>query len=440
MPAVVAIVGRQNVGKSSLLNAYIGKRVAIVHEHPGITRDRLGVQTRAGSRAIELVDTGGLAPIQADDLYEDVRRQVDFALARAALVLFVVDVQAGATPGDLEVARLLRKSKTPVILVANKADHAGWDRQIGELHSLGFGEPVAVSAAHRRGFDVLREDIEHRLPEGGEEAEVGSLRVAVIGRRNVGKSTFVNALAGEERVIVNERPGTTRDAVDIELRRGDRSFTLTDTAGLRKRGKMDSAAEFLGISRTQERLRQAKVVIFMLDATDTVSTLDRRIARQIREEGKICVVAMNKWDRVEKKGAARKYQEMLEKRLPLLKFAPVCFLSARQGLNVWETLEMAATLVDRGARRVATPALNRAIRDVVTGRPPPPRGTRRGKFFYAVHAGVSPPSFKLFVSDPNLFKADYRIFLENKLREDLQFEGLPLTLEFSTRGGAKRGR
>jgi GTP-binding protein len=432
---VVAIVGRQNVGKSSLLNALVGRRLAIVHPHPGITRDRVGAIARLGGRPVELVDTGGLAPVRPEPLFEDVRRQVTYALERAALVLFVVDAQEGLTPGDEEVARLLRRRDGDVVLVANKVDHAGLEAGCSEFYRLGFGDPVAVSAAHRRGTDMLRELVARRLGDAPAESPATPVRVTIVGRRNVGKSTFVNALAGEERVIVDEKPGTTRDAVDVWLRRGERTYVITDTAGLRRRGRMDSPAEFLGSVRAQERLRDASAVVFMLDATEKVTALDRRIARQIHEERKVCVFALNKWDRVTRPATPKKFVAYLAKTLPLLSFAPVCCVSAKEGLNVWETLELAGTLVRRAATRIPTPQLNRRIRELLEARTSP------GKFLYAAQTGQSPPAFRLFVNDPRLFKPEYRADLEHRMREALGLDDLPMRLDFVRRArSTSRGR
>ena len=438
---IVAIVGRQNVGKSSLLNSLIGRRLAIVHQAPGVTRDRFGVMARMGARRVELVDTGGLAPLVEEEIFEDVRRQVEYAIERAAVVLFVVDILGGLNAGDQEVAHLLRRCPAKVLLVANKSDHAGLDRQNAELYRLGFGDPLPVSAAHRRGMDVLRETIEAHLPEGDEgPAPKDPVRVTIIGRRNVGKSTFVNSLVGEERVIVSERPGMTRDSVDIVLNRGERTFVITDTAGLRRRGKMDSAAEFFGTVRALARLAEATAVIFMLDAQEKVTAMDRRIARQIHEERKICVVTLNKWDRIGKRATLEQFVEYLGKTLPVMEFAPVACISAREGLNTWETMDLVAELVERGSVRIPTPELNRAVRAVIEDRPPPAKGARGGKFFYATQTGGVPPSFRLFVNDPSAFRTDYRTFLEGRLREALPFEDLPLRLEFTRRRGKKAAK
>lgn len=440
MPPVVVIAGRQNVGKSSLFNALVGRRQAIVHQHAGVTRDRVGALAKFNGRVVELVDTGGLAAITEDELQPDVEKQARFAIASADLVLFVVDIRDGVTSGDREVAAIVRRRKGPTVLVANKSDNLPMDAQTGELFALGFGEPVAVSAAQRRNLDTLKERVLELVDAPEADAMGAPVRVSILGRRNVGKSTFVNTVAGEQRVIVSEKPGTTRDAVDVVLVRENLTVILTDTAGLRKRGKMDSPAELFGMMRAKASIERADAVVFMLDASDKVGALDRRIAEMIDEAKKPVAIVLNKWDLARGKAHPQDYVKYLGTTMPLLTWAPVICASAKEGFNAWATLELCARLVERSSQKFGTGPVNRVFRTIFESRPPPMLGTRAPKFYYAAQTGTRPVGFRVFVNRPTWFQPEYRRYVENRLRDALPVADVPIRLEFRGRRAPRKGR
>jgi GTP-binding protein len=431
---VMAIVGRQNVGKSSLLNALAGRRLSIVDPMPGVTRDRVSAIITHRGTAFELVDTGGIGLKPGDPFYEEVERQIEKAIADSEIVIFLVDIQAGCTRLDKEIAARFRDKK--VVLVANKADNFDLEKGVTEFFELGFGEAVGVAAAHMRNIAELKDRLASMvppvpIPERG-------LRIAVVGKRNVGKSTFVNALAGEERVIVSEKPGTTRDAVDVQIEKDGRRHVLVDTAGLRKRQKAEDSVEIFSQARTDEAIGRADVVVFMIDTMEKVTEIDKRIGRQIEEEKKPVVVVLNKYDLVPKKHSPDEFVEYIGKTLPVLKYAPLSMISAKNGDRVWEVIEICDELHAQSGARVSTPEMNRALEAAVLARSPSGRGPHAARVYYVTQRGIHPPRFIVFVNDPRAFAGDYIRYLENKLREFLPFHEVPIRLEFRRKTKVKR--
>lgn len=432
---VIAIVGRQNVGKSSLLNAMAGRRISIVDPKPGVTRDRVSAVVELDGAAFELVDTAGIGLEREDRFFESVERQIRFAIDRADLVLFVVDAIHGVTARDKEVAARLRRAGKTVLLVANKSDHPGVDARLPEMAELGFGDPFGVSCAHRRFIGELVEEVLRRLP--GARAEKAPPRIAVVGKRNVGKSTLVNALAGEERVVVSETPGTTRDAVDVHIRKGKHEYILIDTAGLRKRGKAEDTVEIFSQVRTAEAIGRADAVILMIDVTEKITEVDKRIAGQIEDRKKPCVIVLNKWDRVPKGHAPGEFEEYIDKTMPVLSYAPVMMISALKGDRIWEVFKVAGDLVHQASIQLSTADVNRVIRRAQAERSPGTRGTKEPKIFYATQTRTAPPAFVVFVNDPANFTPDYRRFLENKMRQYLPIKEVPIRLTLKKRAPAR---
>ncbi len=426
---VVAIVGRQNVGKSSLLNAMSGRRISIVDPMPGVTRDSVNVIVAHRGTAFELVDTGGIGLSKHDPFHDEIERQIERAIAEAEVILFLVDVQESLTPLDREAAGRFRGKK--IIIVANKADNTELERGTSEFFDLGMGEAFPVAAAHRRNIRELLDRVAALLPPA--PLPERGLRVAVVGKRNVGKSTFVNALAGEERVIVGERPGTTRDAVDVAIERDGRRYVLVDTAGLRRKQKVEDSVEFFSRVRAEEAIARADAVVFMIDAMMKVTEEDKRIGARIEEEKKPCSVVLNKFDLVPKDRSPDEFAAYLEKTLPVLRYAPLSMVSATRGERVWEALEICGELHAQAGVRVPTPELNRALEAAVRTRSPSGRGPRAARLYYATQRGIHPPRFLVFVNEPRAFAPDYVRYLENKLREFLPFREVPIRLELRGR-------
>jgi GTP-binding protein len=426
---VVAIVGRQNVGKSSLLNAMAGRRLSIVDPLPGTTRDRVNAILSHGGAAFELVDTGGVGLAPGDPFYEEVERQIERAIADAEVVLFVVDVQAGPTPMDREAASRFRGKKA--ILVANKADNPEMERRATDFFELGLGEPFPAAATHRRNVRELLDRVAEMLPQAPAPEE--GLRIAVVGKRNVGKSTFVNALAGEECVIVSEMPGTTRDAVDVVIERDGRRYLLVDTAGIRKKQKIENSVELFSRVRTDEAIDRADVVVFMIDTMERVTEVDKRIAASIEREKKPCVVVLNKYDLVPAGHSPEEFATYVTRALPLLRYAPLSMVSARKGERVWEVMEICRELHAQAGVRIPTPQVNRALEAAVRLRSPAGRRPRAARIYYATQKAARPPRFIVFVNDPRSFAPDYVRYLEEKIREFLPFREVPISLELRGR-------
>lgn len=427
---IVAIVGRPNVGKSSLLNCLAGRRISIVDPTAGVTRDRVSAIVETNNVWFELVDTGGYGIEDCDDLTEEIEAQIKYAVQQAGLVLFVVDVRAGVVPLDVEVAKLLRGSDRRVILIANKADDRVHEPGAAEFHRLGFGAPVCISALQGRGKTDLLEMMVSLLDtrEAEEPAEV-AMKLAIVGRRNVGKSTLVNALAEAPRTIVSEVPGTTRDAVDVEFERNGRRFIGIDTAGLRKRAKVADNVEFYAYSRAIRSIRQADVVLFLIDSTVPVGQVDKALAHKIVELFTPCVLVVNKWDLAKARAVTGDYGEYLGKVLPEIDFAPISFMTAKDQRNVQSTIDLAENLFGQASTRVPTTRLNEFLQEILVLRGPSARrGMRRPKMYFATQIGVAPPTIMISVNDPVLFGDEYHRFLLNRFRERLPYPEVPIRL------------
>lgn len=441
---LVSIVGRPNVGKSSLLNALYRRPVAIVDETPGTTRDRVEVTVRHRRRWFRLSDTGGMGIVDRDDLVADVDRQIDVAIAEADLVLLVTDVRAGVTPLDLEVARKLRGLGKNVVLVVNKCDTARQELQTGEFWSLGFGEPLAVSAKEGFGRPELLGRIVAELPRTGTDVrKAAAVKVAVVGKRNVGKSTLVNRLVGSERLITSSVPGTTRDAVDVPFECGGRHYVAIDTAGLRKRPGVHENVDFYSAVRTDRSIRRADVVLLMLDASTDISRTDKKLASTVEGEYRPVIIVVNKWDLA----AARKvepeaYHAYIGKLLPGLAYAPIAFVSATEGFNIEPTMALVDRLHRQARTRVPTAEVNRVITAAVTRRHPPRKRNRTAKVFYATQTDVAPPTVVVFTNDASLFDRRYLHYLAGALRTELPYAEVPVRIELRTRerSPSKRAR
>ncbi len=433
---VVAIVGRPNVGKSSLLNCLSGRRIAIVDATPGVTRDRISAPCALDEdRWVELVDTGGLGMDEADNLAEHVAGQIDYAVRAAEVILFVVDAREGLTPLDRKVADMLRRQDKPVVLLANKADKPGVALETGELHKLGFGEPLVVSATHRLGRDDILRAVADRLagrPPAAPPQAV--MKLAVIGKRNAGKSTFINALAGGPRVIVSQTPGTTRDSVDVNVEMDGRTFVLIDTAGVRKKRKIADSVEFYSIARTNRSVRRADVAAFLIDASLPVSRVDKNFAGLIAGQFKPVVLVVNKWDIAAGKAEPEQYADYLRKTFPQFDYAPVSLAAAVDGTNVRRTVELAEQLYEQANSRVPTARLNQAIEEIMAShRPPRGKGKKSAKIYYASQVSTAPPTIVCFVNDLACFTQSYRRFILNRLREYVPFAEIPIRLLFRPR-------
>jgi GTP-binding protein len=437
---IVAIVGRPNVGKSTLFNRLVGERRAIVEDEPGTTRDRVYGTTDWGGVEFTLVDTGGL---QADreieastvaQIAHHTREQAHLAIGEADVIVFMVDVKSGVTAGDYEVADLLRRADKPTILVANKADSASRRDAALEFYELGLGDPMPVSSYHGSGTGDLLDRIVEALPEVEEEEEVQGPAVAIVGRPNVGKSRLLNALLGQERSIVSDIPGTTRDSLDTVLTWAGQPITLIDTAGIRRRGRVDRGIEQYSVLRSMRAIDRADVVLLVIDATEGFTAQDLHIAGYIEEQKKGVVVVVNKWDLIEKDSSTmEEYREQARRQLNFMPYAPLVFVSAKFGQRVQQVLDAALAVVAERRKRVPTAALNKMLKEAVAAHPPSSKPGKWLKLFYATQADVSPPTFIVFTNDPEQVHFSYRRYLENRLREAFGFAGTAVRLSFRGR-------
>jgi GTP-binding protein len=440
--ATVAIVGRPNVGKSTLFNRIVGRRDAIVSEQPGVTRDRHFSPASWRGKHFWLVDTGGWVPGKGDAITEAIRRHVERAIAEADLVLFVVDCREGLQPVDQEIAQILRPYGDRVILVANKADELPDTTAHHAFHSLGLGEPIPVSAASGKGSGDLLDLVASRLPELSAPQDPGAINVAVVGRPNVGKSSIVNRLLGEERSIVTPEPGTTRDAIDSLLRYQGRALNFIDTAGLRRRSKVIDEIEFYSTLRTERAIERADVCVLVVDATLGFQSQDLRIARRALEQGCGLVVAVNKWDLIADKdaGTAARGERAIKERAPELQAIPFVYVSALTGLRVRKILDLVLSVAEQRERRVATAEVNRLLRELVERNQPPQKGGREIKLLYASQIGVAPPTFAVVTNRPDDIPESYRRYLLRGFREAWGFAGVPIRIRFKKKRskGARR--
>lgn len=428
---IVAIVGRPNVGKSTLFNRIVGQRIAIVEDKPGITRDRLFGDAEWNGKSFSIIDTGGIE-ISEDQIMNSVRAQAELAIEEADVILFMTDVKAGLTAPDQEVADLLYRSNKPVVLVVNKVDN--WNREEGiyDFYNLGFGTPFPISGSHGTGIGDLLDELVHHLPELPEEVhDEDVIRVSLIGRPNVGKSSLVNALLGEERVIVSDIAGTTRDAIDTPFEMDGQRYILVDTAGMRKRGKVYEAAEKYSVMRAMRAIERSDVVLIVIDAHDGIVEQDKHIAGYAHEAGKASIFVVNKWDKIEKDDKTmHRFTQKVRDEFQFMTYAPVKFTSALTKSRVNQLLPVVQHVADQHAMRVQTHVLNDVVSDAVAMNPPPTDKGKRLKINYATQVSVRPPKFVFFVNDPGLVHFTYKRYLENKIRDAFVFEGSPLLLFF----------
>lgn len=430
----VAIIGRPNVGKSSLFNWLARRRLAITDDQAGVTRDRMTTLIETDDRFFELIDTGGMGIEDVDDLTADVVRQIELAINSADVILLVVDVQSGLMPLDEEVVQRLRGVERPVILVANKADQQHQDVLADEFHKLGRGHLIQVSTTQNRNRNELMELIVDRLPEpNAETTEEPQMKLTIVGRRNVGKSTFVNTLVETERMIVSEVPGTTRDSVDVHFQMDGQTFIAIDTPGLRKRKSQKTDIEFYGLHRAQRSIRRADVVLMFFDAAETVSKVDKQLLGYVMENYKPVIFVINKWDLMHGAVTTDRWVRYLRDQFPTLAYAPIAFITGETGKNVKALLNHSTMLFKQARARVTTGQLNRIIHAAVDAHQPPPYQNRRAKIFYATQVSAEPPTIVLMCNEPKGFTNDYQRYLIGVLRDHLPYGEVPIKLYLQQR-------
>ncbi|GAB1544988.1 ribosome biogenesis GTPase Der [Scytonema sp. NUACC21] len=428
---IVAIIGRPNVGKSTLVNRLAGEQSAIVHDEPGVTRDRTYKPAYWRDREFSVVDTGGLVFNDDTEFLPLIRQQAMAALTEASAAIFVVDGQTGPTPSDEEIAEWLRQQPVPVLLTVNKCESPEQGLiQAAEFWELGLGEPFAISAIHGSGTGDLLDALMAYLPETKDIPEVNEIKVAIVGRPNVGKSSMLNALVGEQRAIVSPISGTTRDAIDTVIERNGQTYRVIDTAGIRKKKNVEYGPEFFSINRAFKAIRRADVVLLVIDALDGVTEQDQKLAGRIIEEGRACVLVVNKWDAVEKDSyTIYDYQKHLEERLHFTEWAEIIFVSALTGQRVEKILELVNRAAESHKRRVSTSVINEVLEEAV-GRHSPPvsRGGRQGRIYYGTQVSTQPPTIALFVNEAKRFNDNYRRYIERQFRQNLGFQGTPIRI------------
>ena len=438
---VVAIVGRPNVGKSTLFNKLVGARLSIVDDKPGVTRDRIYGDCEWLGHRFLLVDTGGIEPRADDVILSQMRAQANIAIATADVIVLVTDLRSGVVATDQDVANMLQKSGKPVILCVNKCDSVGApDPEFYEFYNLGMGDPIAVSAVHGHGTgDLLDAVIDYFPPESEEEEEDDTIKVAVIGKPNVGKSSLINRISGQERAIVSDIAGTTRDATDTRIENQYGKFTFIDTAGIRRKSKVTDAIEKYSIIRARTAVERANVCVIMIDATEGFTEQDSKVAGIALDQGKGCIVVVNKWDAVEKDGnTMREYKEKLAVDFAFMKFAPFVFISAKTGQRVDRLFEQIAYVYAQSTMRISTGKLNEILGAATARVQPPTDKGKRLKIYYMTQASVCPPTFVFFVNNAQLFLFSYQRYLENQIREVFGLEGTPVRFIIRERGEGKK--
>ncbi len=427
---VVAIVGRPNVGKSTLFNRLVGSRKAIVEDIPGVTRDRLYDNSDWDGREFIIIDTGGIRFDEGDVFTREIKLQAELAVEEADVIVLVVDAQGGVNYEDEQVANLLRKSKKPVILAANKVEN--FDRQLDyyEFYKLGLGEPIPVSAMHGRNINELLDAVVAKFAPASEYAEdTDAIKIAIVGRPNVGKSSLVNALLGEERVIVSDVPGTTRDAIDTPFEYEGTKYILIDTAGIRKKSRIKEATERYSVIRTLKSVERADVVVTMLDATEGVIEQDQRIAGYVHEQGKASIIVVNKWDLIEKDGQTmNRFDEKIREELKFLAYCPILYISALTKQRIFKILELVDFVSGQHNRRIKTGELNQVINEAMLLNPLPGGGGKKIKIYYTTQVQTAPPQFVFFANYPEKVHFSYLRYLDNVLRKNFGFEGTPIRL------------
>ena len=434
---IVAVVGRPNVGKSTLFNTIAGKQISIVQDTPGVTRDRIYAEGNWLNYYFTMVDTGGIEPISDDVLLKQMRSQAELAIETADVIIFVTDVKSGVVDADYEVAEMLRRSKKPIVLCVNKVDSIKkYGNDIYEFYQLGLGEPFPVSAANHLGLgDLLDEVVKHFPKEGLEEEEDGTLKIALIGKPNVGKSSLTNKLLGESRVIVSDIAGTTRDAIDTEVTYNGTPYIFIDTAGLRRKGKVTEDIERYSVIRTVAAVDRADICIVLIDAVEGITDGDTRIAGIAHESGKGVIIAVNKWDLVEKNDKTmQEFTKQLKEKFAYMDYAEYLFISAETGQRIHKIYELVNMIHDNQVMRIKTGVLNEILARATAMKQPPSDKGKRLKLFYITQASVAPPTFVIFVNDRELMHFSYTRYIENQIRENFGFRGTPIRFIIRERG------
>ena len=427
----VAIIGKPNVGKSTIFNYIVGSRISIVEDTPGVTRDRVYAETNWRGRNFTVVDTAGIEPESDDTIISQMREQAKIAIDIADVILFLTDVKQGVTAADQEIAIMLKKSKKPVVLVCNKADNMSRDRnEIYEFYNLGMGEPYPVSAANALGIGDVLDALYENFPEkSDDEDDDGRIKVAVIGKPNVGKSSLINKILGENRTIVSNIAGTTRDAIDTEFENEYGKYVLIDTAGIRRKSKVSESIEKFSIMRTLLAIERADVCLMMIDANEGVTDQDAKIAGEAHEAGKGIIIVVNKWDEYEKEtGTLEKYKKDIYAKLSYLSYAPVIFISAKTGQRVDKLFNMINNVAEQNAMRVSTATLNQVINEAIAIVQPPTDKGKRLKILYGTQVSTKPPTFVIFVNNKELFHFSYERYLVNQIRKEFGLEGTPVRI------------
>ncbi|MBR4636384.1 MAG: ribosome biogenesis GTPase Der [Clostridia bacterium] len=430
MKPLIAIVGRPNVGKSTLFNKIVGKRIAIVEDSPGVTRDRIYADGEWLDYRFTLIDTGGIEPENEDIIAKQMRRQAELAIETAHVIIFIVDGRAGLTAADEEVADMLRRSKKPVVLAVNKIDHPKFEEAVYDFYSLGIGTPYGISAEQGLGIGDLLDEVVSYFERIDEEAAEENPAICVVGRPNVGKSSLLNALLGHERSIVSDVPGTTRDAIDTPFEWNGKSYTLIDTAGIRrKRSVEDETVERYSVIRSLAAIRRADIALIVVDAERGLSEQDVRIAGYVHEEGKASVVIVNKWDLIEKDTyTADKFKKDMLVDLAFMSYVPMLFISAKTGQRVNKVMELAEFAFEQNSTRIPTGKLNGIVSEAITMNDPPLSGGRRLRIYYATQVSTRPPTFVIFVNEPDLMHFSYKRYLENYIRKSFELTATPLRI------------
>ena len=434
---IIAIVGRPNVGKSMLFNKLIGRRVSIVEDTPGVTRDRIYGEADWNGRAFTLIDTGGIEPRADSQILEFMREQAQIAIENATVIVFLTDIRSGLTASDHEVASLLLRSGKPIVLAVNKMDSTGTlDPDFYEFYNLGLGDPIALSAVHGHGTgDLLDACVRLFPPEEEEEEEDDAIHVAVIGKPNAGKSSLINRILGEERVIVSDVAGTTRDAIDSRFENQQGTFVFIDTAGMRKKSRVDEAIERYSVLRAQMAIERADVCLILIDAAEGVTEQDTKVAGLAHEAGKASIIVVNKWDLIEKDGKTMDHmREKVRQDLAFMPYAPILFISAKTGQRVDRLFALIDYVSNQAAVRITTGMLNNVLEDAQTRVQPPTDKGRRLKIYYMTQVGIKPPHFVIFCNDAKLFHFSYRRYLENCIRNTFGLEGTPVRISIRQKG------
>jgi len=430
MKSVVAIVGRPNVGKSTLFNRMVGRKKAIVEDYPGVTRDRNYAEIEWGDVSFSLIDTGGFEPISREQIFMQMKEQCQLAIEEADLILFLMDGKEGLSPSDKEISSILRREAKPVIFVVNKIDGPKHEDKAFEFYEIGAETIFSISALHNYGVDDLVTEVAKKLPSSEEdEREEELTRIAVVGRPNVGKSSLINRILGYNRVIVNERPGTTRDAIDTSMEFGGRRYLLIDTAGIRRKKKISVRLEKYSIVEALKSIDRCDVALLLIDPREGVTEQDTKIAGFIHEKGKGCIIVINKWDLIEKDThTAREFTLNIREKLKFIQYAPILFISALKGKRVMEALRYTDRVFEECGKRVSTSHFNGLIQEATTKVPPPRYGGRKVKIYYGTQASIRPPTFVLFVNYPDRIHVTYERYLINQIRQNMGFTITPVRL------------